>query len=171
MHDQEVLPIRKYERFWTPYKPEDTLVHPWQLYKVYPPTVCRALRIGEGTIIGAFCDIGAEVVIGRDCLIQSSCKISNRTVLGDEVFLGPDVNILNDKYMDGRIQQVMVGSGCRIGGGVIILPGVTIGADVFICAGAMITKDVPPETRIIPRSVGDGTVGYGPGWYKSRVVW
>ena len=149
----------KYKMFWTPYKPDEPVVFPWWMSKVWEPKNCRAKWIGEGTIIGAFCDIGADFVIGANCLIQSSCKISNETMIGNETFLGPDTNILNDKYMDGNIQPVKIGSRCRIGGGVIILPGVTIGDDVFVCAGAMITKDVPDGTRVLPSDV------------KGRVVW
>ena len=149
--------MSKNERFWTHWKVE----RPRDMYpqvKIWEPSNCRAKYVGRGSIIGAYCDIGQFVEIGFACLIQSSCKISNFTVIGDETFLGPDVNILNDKYMDGNIQPVRIGSRCRIGGGVIILPGVTIGDDVFVCAGVMITKDVPEGTRILPGNVKGGVV-------------
>lgn len=151
--------MMKNKMFWKPYTSEDTVVVPCQMSKVWEPKNCRAKWIGEGSIVGAFCDIGADVEIGRNCLIQSSCLISNGTIIGDETFLGPGVNILNDRYMVGCIQPSIIGNRVHIGGGVIINPDVVIGDDVFICSGALITNDVPAGTRVLPGDV------------KGRVVW
>lgn len=116
--------------------------------KIYEPTVNRAKSIGEGTKIGAFCDIGADVVIGRNCNIQCHVTISNGTVVGDNVFLAPKVTILNDKYMDGKIEPVRIGSNARIGGGSILLPRVKIGEHAVVGSGSVVTKDVPPYTLV-----------------------
>ena len=166
-------------RFWTPYVPKDVVVHPHQMYKLWEPSNNRAAWVGRGTIIGAFCDIGKEVRIGDWCLIQSSCLISNGVKIGDECFLGPGVNILNDKYMDGRIDPPVIGDRVHVSGGTIINPGVTIGDDVGILAsGALITKDVPADTVIKPRGTlrvcARARVPSQYGWWeevKGRVVW
>lgn len=148
----------KNKMFWEPWnKP---VVGSFPLVKVWQPTGCRADKVGKGTIIGAFCDIGALVKIGVRCLIQSSCLISNGVKIGDECFLGPRVNILNDKYMDGIIESPIIGNRVRIGGSTIINPGVRIEDDVFICSGALITKNVPKGTRVMPDHEN-----------KGRVVW
>jgi acetyltransferase-like isoleucine patch superfamily enzyme len=115
---------------------------------IYEPTVNRAKFIGEGTKIGAFCDIGAEVVIGKNCNIQCHVTISNGTVIGDNVFLAPRVTILNDKYMDGRIEPVHIGNNAKIGGGSIILPRVRVGEYAFVGAGSVVTRDVPPYSVV-----------------------
>ena len=112
--------------------------------KVYEPTVNRAKSVGEGTKIGAFCDIGADVAIGRNCNIQCHVTISNGTIIGDNVFLAPKVTILNDKYMDGKIEPVVICSHAKIGGGCILLPRVKIGEHAIVGSGSVVTKDVPP---------------------------
>lgn len=111
--------------------------------KIYEPTVNRAKSIGEGTTIGAFCDIGSDVEIGKHCNIQCQVSISNGCKIGNGVFLAPKVTLLNDKYMNGKIQPVEIGDYSRIGGNTIILPNVKIGKNVLIGAGSLITKDVP----------------------------
>jgi len=70
-------------------------------------------------------------------------------VIGSMVFIGPGTTFLNDKY---PMRRAAPGEGARIedhvtiGGGVTICPGVTIGRNAFIGAGAVVTKDVPPDT-------------------------
>jgi len=59
------------------------------------------------------------------------------------------VKILNDKYMNGMTQPPRIGRFCRIGGGCIILPDVTIGDNVFIGAGIKVTKDIPDGSMIL----------------------
>lgn len=112
---------------------------------IYQPVYIHpTAAIGKGTKIGAFCDIGKDVAIGKNCNIQCHVTVSNGTVIGDNVFIGPNVTILNDKYMDGNIQVVRVEDGAKIGGGSIILPGITVGKNTLIGAGSVVTKDVEP---------------------------
>ena len=59
------------------------------------------------------------------------------------------MKILNDKYMNGMTQPPRIGRFCRIGGGCIILPDVTIGDNVFIGAGIKVTKDIPDGSMIL----------------------
>ena len=105
-------------------------------------------EIGDNVRIGSYCDIGKDVKIGENCVIQCHVTISNGTIIGDNVFLGPKATILNDKYMDGNIQPCRVDDRAEIGGGSIILPGVTIGKNSLIGAGSVVTKDVLPEKRV-----------------------
>ena len=115
---------------------------------IYEPTTNRAESIGEGTKIGAFCDIGSGVVIGRNCNIQCHVSIPNDVRIGNGVFIGPGVRIFNDRYMNGLIQPPEIGDKCRIGGSTRILPGVKVGVNCFIWAGSMITKDVPDGMEV-----------------------
>ena len=110
---------------------------------IYQPcNIHPSAKIGEGTKIGAFCDIGKNVVIGRNCNIQAHVTISNECKIGDNVFIGPNTSLLNDKYMNGIIEPVTVKDGAKIGGGVTVLPRVTIGKNALIPAGATVTKNV-----------------------------
>ena len=101
-------------------------------------------KIGDGTLIGSFCDIGKNVVLGKDCNIQAHVTISNDCVLGDNVFIAPNSSLLNDKYPKSTFMTPpVIKDGARIGGGVTILPDVTVGENAIIGGGSVVTKNVP----------------------------
>jgi acetyltransferase-like isoleucine patch superfamily enzyme len=60
----------------------------------------------------------------------------------------------NDNFMgrtEARFAQVkgaIIRRGARVGGGVVLLPGIEVGEEAFIAAGALVTKDVPPRKLI-----------------------
>lgn len=101
------------------------------------------LTIGEGTWIGQQCFLHAAggIAIGRDVGIGPGVKVLTSTH-GEP---GPELPI-----MDGPIgfAQVVLGDGCDIGVGAIILPGVTVGAGAQVGAGAVVTRDVPPRAVV-----------------------
>jgi len=104
-------------------------------------------KIGLGTSIGSFCDIGKNVVIGKNCNIQAHVTISNGCVLGDDVFIAPNSSLLNDKYPKSTFMTPpVIKDGAAIGGGVTILPDVTVGEKAVIGGGSVVTKSVPPRT-------------------------
>ncbi len=104
-------------------------------------------KIGMDSVIGSFCDIGKKAVIGKRCTLQAHITISNECELGDDVFIAPNSSLLNDKYpVSGKLAPVIVKNGAVIGGGVTILPGVTIGEYSVIGGGAVVTQDVPAKT-------------------------
>jgi len=103
--------------------------------------------IGDGTLIGSFCDIGKDVVLGKNCNIQAHVTISNGCVLGNDVFIAPNSSLLNDKYPKSTLlTPPIIKDGARIGGGVTVLPDVTIGEKAVIGGGSVITKNVPAKT-------------------------
>ncbi len=104
-------------------------------------------QIGDGTIIGSFCDIGKDVIIGKNCNIQAHVTISNGCILGENVFIAPNSSLLNDKYPKSTFMTPpIIKDGARIGGGVTILPDVTVGEQAVIGGGSVVTKSVPPKT-------------------------
>lgn len=106
-------------------------------------------KIGDGTIIGSFVDLGKDVTIGRNCNIQAHVTISNGCVLGDNVFIAPNSSLLNDKYPKGPFMTPpVIKAGAAIGGGVTILPNVTVGERAVVGGGSVVTKDVSPETVV-----------------------
>ena len=103
--------------------------------------------IGEGTTIGAFCDIG-RAVVGKNCKIQCHVSISPGWVIEDEVFIGPGARFANDKHPSagdkGWVATVgFVSKGASIGMGALIGPGVHIGKGAVIGMGAVVLRDVP----------------------------
>jgi UDP-2-acetamido-3-amino-2,3-dideoxy-glucuronate N-acetyltransferase len=104
-------------------------------------------KIGDGTLIGSFCDIGKNVVLGKNCNIQAHVTISNGCILGDDVFIAPNSSLLNDKYPKSTFMTPpIIKDGARIGGGVTILPDVTVGEKAVIGGGSVVTKNVPAQT-------------------------
>lgn len=101
------------------------------------------------------CDYGYQTFIGARTFINFGlvCLDVARVTIGDDVQIGPNVQLLTPTHPldpDARrtkwesAQPIRVGDNAWLGGGVIVLPGVSIGADSVIGAGAVVTRDVPP---------------------------
>lgn len=123
----------------------------WHQAQVLP----RA-RIGCECILGKGVYVDFDVSIGDRCKLQNGVYVYHGATVEDGVFLGPGVMLLNDKNPrainpDGRLKSgsdwqvspTHIGEGAGIGGGSIILPGVTVGKWAIIGAGSVVTKDVP----------------------------
>ena len=75
-------------------------------------------------------------------------------IIEDNVFIGPNVTFCNDKYpksrnKDWKLEPVVIKKGASIGANATILPGVTIGENALIGAGAIVTKNVGNNEKII----------------------
>ncbi len=104
-------------------------------------------KIGAGTVIGSFCDIGKNVRIGAKCCLQAHVTISNESVLEDGVFIAPNSSLLNDKYpVSGHLSAPKIKRGAVRGGGVTILPHLTVGEEAVVGGGCLVTGDVPGRT-------------------------
>jgi len=109
--------------------------------------------IGENCSIGSYVDIEGDVRIGDFVSIQSACYLTRGVVIEDEVFLGPRIVTMNDKAICYRRptqqfnrQAPRILRAARVGGGSVLLPGVTIGENAFIGAGTVVTRDVPDRS-------------------------
>jgi UDP-2-acetamido-3-amino-2,3-dideoxy-glucuronate N-acetyltransferase len=106
-------------------------------------------RIGDGCIVGSFVDLGKDVVLGKNCNIQAHVTISNGCILGDNVFIAPNSSLLNDKYPKSTFMTPpVIKDGAAIGGGVTILPNVTVGEKAVVGGGSVVTKDVRAKTVV-----------------------
>jgi acetyltransferase-like isoleucine patch superfamily enzyme len=111
--------------------------------------------IGDDVVIGRGTLIENDVVIGSGTRIQANAYITAYSVLEEHVFIAPCVTTTNDNFM-GRTEQrraLMCGPtirrGARVGGGAVLLPGVEIGEEAFVGAGAVVLRDVPPRTVVV----------------------
>jgi UDP-2-acetamido-3-amino-2,3-dideoxy-glucuronate N-acetyltransferase len=109
----------------------------------------EATRIGLNCMIGSYVDIEGDVCIGDRVSLQSGCYLTRGVVIEDDVFCGPRIVTLNDKSMTyGRPSLTFqraaprIRRAARIGGGVVLLPGVTIGVNAMVGAGSVVTRDV-----------------------------
>lgn len=128
--------------------------------------------IGNNTTIWQYCVILPDARIGDDCNVCSHCFIENDVVIGDrvtikngvqiwdglriedDVFIGPNVTFTNDKYPRSKqypdvFMKTVVKENASIGANATILPGITIGKNAIVAAGAVVTKDVPENAVVI----------------------
>src|SRR6476620_10171902 len=114
--------------------------------------------IDDGSKIGTFVEIQKGATIGKNCKISSHTFICEGVHIEDNVFIGHNVTFINDKFPratneDGSLQnekdwdciETYVEQGATIGSSATILCGVRIGKKAVIGAGAVVTKDVPPN--------------------------
>ena len=117
--------------------------------------------IGDNSKVGAFVEIQKNATIGKNCKISSHSFICEGVHIEDNVFIGHNVTFTNDKYpratnMDGSLQsesdwkvvETFIKKGASIGSSSTIICGVTIGENAIVGAGAVVTKDVPPNTTV-----------------------
>ncbi len=118
-------------------------------------------EINDETKIGTFVEIQKNAKIGRRCKIQSHTFICEGVTIEDEVFVGHGVMFINDRNpkavnADGSPQTeddwtcipTLVKKRASIGSNATILCGVTIGENALVGAGAVVTRDVPPNTVV-----------------------
>jgi UDP-2-acetamido-3-amino-2,3-dideoxy-glucuronate N-acetyltransferase len=110
--------------------------------------------IGEGCVIGRGATVDCDVTIGARVRIQTQVYITAFSVIEDDVFIGPCAMSTNDDTMARRLpHEPMRGAtlrrACRIGGGAVLLPGVEVGEEAFVAAGAVVTNDVPPRALVM----------------------
>lgn len=112
-------------------------------------------QIGYECTIGSYVDIEGDVVIGNHVSLQSSCYITRGVIIEDDVFCGPRIITMNDKVIAYRRPTLSfmrnaprILRAARVGGGSVLLPGVTIGENAFVGAGSVVTKDVPDRAIV-----------------------
>ncbi len=103
--------------------------------------------VGSRSVVGRASCVDFGAVVGSRVLIQTSVYVTGGSVVEDDVFLGPGVLTTNDHAMGRHPQgEPLLGPvfkrACRVGGGVVLLPGVTIGEEAFVAAGSLVTRDV-----------------------------
>jgi dTDP-4-amino-4,6-dideoxygalactose transaminase/acetyltransferase-like isoleucine patch superfamily enzyme len=112
-------------------------------------------QLGEAVLIGQRVVVENNVRIGDYAKVQTGAYLTASTKLEEHVFIAPMVTTTNDNYM-GRTEKRFAAKsgstfkkGCRVGGGVTLLPGVTIGKEAFIVAGSIVPRDVPPYQLVM----------------------
>ncbi|MEA2318618.1 MAG: hypothetical protein QOD44_2807 [Solirubrobacteraceae bacterium] len=110
--------------------------------------------VGARTVIGRGSAIDNDVTIGARVKIQTNVYVTAYTVVEDDVFLGPGASMTNDDTMsrhgpDYALRGATLRRACRVGGSAVLVPGVEIGEEAFVAAGAVVTRDVPPRGFVV----------------------
>ncbi len=132
----------------------------------------KGATIGPSTRVWAFAHILPGAVIGRECNICDHVFVENQVRIGDrvtikcgvqlwdgitledDVFVGPNATFTNDRFPRSKhyldvYPQTVVRQGASIGANATILPGITIGREAMVGAGAVVTRDVPDRAIVV----------------------
>lgn len=116
----------------------------WQYAVILP-----GAKIGRDVNICSHCFIENDVTIGDRVTIKSGVQLWDGINIGNDVFIGPNVTFTNDKFPRSKnypekFLSTKIEDKVSIGGGAVILPGLTVGFGAMVGAGAVVTKSVPP---------------------------
>ncbi len=138
---------------------------------VHEHAICESASVGKGTRVWAFAHVLPGAVIGNNCNICDGVFIENDVVvgdrvtikcgvqlwdglrIGDDVFIGPNAAFANDPFPRSgqhplELLRTDVRGGASIGANATLLPGVTIGRNAMVGAGAVVTHDVPANAKV-----------------------
>lgn len=141
-------------------------------YFVHPYGLCESTCIGKGTKIWAFAHVLPRAQIGSDCNICDNVFIENDVLIGDrvtikcgvqiwdgievmsDVFIGPNATFTNDRFPRSKqypekFLRTIVKSKASIGANATILPGLIIGENAMVGAGAVVNRSVPPFAIVV----------------------
>jgi acetyltransferase-like isoleucine patch superfamily enzyme len=123
--------------------------------------------VGDQACVRERCELGDDVVVGRGSLVENDTSVGARTkiqanayvtaysTLEEDVFIAPCVATTNDNFM-GRTERrhglrkgPTIRRGARIGGAAVLLPGIEIGEEAFVGAGAIVIRDVAPRAVVV----------------------
>ncbi len=139
---------------------------------VHDKAILETDQVGAGTRIWAFAHVLPGAVVGRDCNICDGVFVEKGAVVGDrvtvkcgvqlwegvtledDVFVGPNATFTNDraprsKQYQAEVLKTTVRRGASIGANATILPGLIIGRDAMVGAGAVVTRSVPPNAVVV----------------------
>ena len=117
--------------------------------------VRERVTLGDDVVVGRGSLIENDTTVGALTKIQADAYITAYSTLEDNVFIAPCVVTTNDNFM-GRtearhalIKGPTIRHGARIGGGAILCPGVEVGEEAFVGAGAVVVEDVPARAVVV----------------------
>jgi acetyltransferase-like isoleucine patch superfamily enzyme len=113
------------------------------------------VALGDDCVLGRGSLIENDTTVGAGSRIQADAYVTAYSTLEEDVFIAPCVVTTNDNFM-GRTEQrrgLMRGPtirrSARVGGGAVLCPGIEIGEEAFVGAGAVVTKNVPPRVIVV----------------------
>lgn len=121
----------------------------WQFVVILP-----GAKIGNNCNICAHSFIENDVIIGNNVTIKSGVFLWDGITVSDNVFIGPSVSFANDKHPRSKqypieFEKTLIGEGASLGANSTILPGILIGKNAMVGAGAVVTKNVPDNAVVV----------------------
>ncbi|PZR43058.1 WxcM-like domain-containing protein [Paraburkholderia fungorum] len=141
-------------------------------YFVHPQGLCESEHVGAGTRVWAFAHVLPGARVGGECNICDNVFIEGGAIVGDrvtlkcgvqlwdgveledDVFVGPNATFTNDRFPRSKhhpeaYARTIVRRGASIGANATILPGIVIGQNAMVGAGAVVTSSVPPNAIVV----------------------
>src|SRR3954464_13312341 len=113
------------------------------------------VQLGDDCILGRGSLIENDTTVGARSRIQADAYVTAYSTLEEDVFIAPCVVTTNDNFM-GRTEKrkkllrgPTIRRGARVGGGAVLCPGVEVGEEAFVGAGAVVVRDVPPRMVVV----------------------
>nr|WP_216601432.1 WxcM-like domain-containing protein [Halomonas azerica] len=121
----------------------------WQHVIILPDA-----EIGTDANICSHCFIENDVYIGNRVTVKNGVQLWDGLRIHDDVFIGPNATFTNDrmprsKKFPEKFLETIIENGASIGAGAVILPGVRIGSNAMVAAGAVVTRSVPPNAIVV----------------------
>jgi acetyltransferase-like isoleucine patch superfamily enzyme len=110
--------------------------------------------VGPGSVVGRGSVVDNDVSVGARVKVQTNVYLTAFTTVEDDVFVGPGATTTNDDTMarhgaDRPLRGATLRRACRVGGGAVLTPGVEIGEEAYVAAGAVVTRDVAPRAVVM----------------------
>ena len=110
--------------------------------------------IGPGSVVGRGTAVDNDVLIAARVRVQTDVYLTAGTVIEEDVFVGPGVTTTNDSTMARHapgepLAAPLLRRACRVGGGAVLCPGVEIGEEAFVAAGAVVARNVPARAVVM----------------------
>ena len=111
-------------------------------------------RIGDNVSIGSHTIVEHHVTIGNNVRLHSNVFVPEYSILEDGCWLGPNVVLTNARYprsknVKTQLQGARIKQHAKIGANATLLPGIVIGRDALVGAGAVVTRDVPDGVVVV----------------------
>ena len=121
----------------------------WQFVVILP-----GAKLGKDNNICSHCLIENNVVIGDRVTVKSGVQLWDGLRVGDDVFIGPNASFTNDRFPRSRQKPeaflvTTLHDGASIGAGAVVLPGLEVGRNAMVAAGAVVTRSVPPNAIVV----------------------
>src|SRR5450830_660639 len=150
----------------------ETRVSSTKNFFVHSHALCESENIGKDTRVWAFAHILPGATLGSECNVCDNVFIENDVIIGDrvtlkcgvqvwdgitiedDVFIGPNATFTNDLFPRSKVYpqtfaRTIVRKGASLGANCTILPGLTIGTNAMIGAGAVVTRSIPPNAIVV----------------------
>ena len=117
--------------------------------------VRERVTIGDDVVLGRGSLVENDTTIGAMTKIQANAYVTAYSTLEEHVFIAPCVVTTNDNFMGrtekrfGSVKGPTIRRGARVGGGAVLCPGIEVGEEAFVGAGAVVVRDVPARAVVV----------------------